>query len=105
MKTKLDLSMFSQKEIDFIKSDVHGIIKKDNPHYSQAWYYFYDIQKGEDIIITFECSSPMIPYNIMASLKSMEEKGFILPYKTEWQRITDPERIKAIQDRESQFEF
>jgi len=43
MKTKLDLSMFSQKEIDFIKSDVHGIIKKDNPHYSQAWYYFYDI--------------------------------------------------------------
>jgi hypothetical protein len=105
MKTKLDLSMFSEKEIAFIKSDVYGIIKKDAPHYSRAKFYFYDIEKGEDIVVSFECSSPMIPYNIMASLKPMEEKGFILPYKTEWQRITDPVEISIIQERESLVEL
>jgi len=105
MKTKLDLSMFSQKEIDFIKSDVAGIIKKDSPHYSRAKFYFYDLENGEDIVVTFDCSSPMIPYNIMTSLKSMEAKGYVLPYKTEWQRITDSVEISTIQARESLVEL
>jgi hypothetical protein len=105
MKIKLDLSMLSEKEIELIKGDFNGLINKENPHYSRAWLYYYDIEKGKDIVINFECSSPMSAYHLMMAQKQMRAKGFDLPYKTEWQRITDPEKIKEIQERESQFEL
>jgi hypothetical protein len=35
----------------------------------------------------------------------VEGRGFVLPYKTEWQRIIDSDKIKAIQEKESLFEF
>jgi len=105
MKTKLDLSMFTQREIDFIKSDVNGIINRQNPHYSRAKLYYYDIEKGEDIIILIECSSPFIPYHLMLSQNQMLLRGFVLPYKTEWQRIIDPDEIQVIKERENQYEL
>lgn len=105
MKTKVDYSLFTPAEIEFVKSDMGGIVKKDNPHYSRITLYYYNIEEGRDETVIIECSQTFMAYNLKVAVKQMKQKGYTLPYRTEWQRIIDPEQISTIQMRESLVEL
>jgi hypothetical protein len=105
MKLKLDMSLFSEEEIKLVTGNMGGLVNKDNPHYSRVKLYYFNIETGQDEIYTIESSSTLMPYNLMYAQKVMRQKGYDLPYKTEWLRLKDPEEIASLQARESFVEL
>lgn len=105
MKVKVDYSMFTEQEIEFVKGDFMGQIDKENPKYTINKLYYFNIETGQDEVVTIECSDIFLAYRLKVAIKEMKKKGYLLPYRTEWQRISDPEKIATIQEQESFVEL